>query len=233
VFVLIKVNNCYKLIKQIADQQVGQKVIHARFIMITATLNAENVLAKPLAQVNAQLASKQDERLAMPLAQHNEMVQPNVVDSVELSDEYQALMAGEVAGVQFDANAHAGIMSTAGAAPTSVEVSDGYTEARMNAMPESPTVEDVKKVIMRNMSRAADEAFFRGDQHTGAVNHAAIAAQMGVSVPQAALDVQTVQSVQSVSTAQPVPRTSGAVGYKPMSSRAVSSTAQSSIRVTA
>lgn len=201
--------------------------------MITATLNAENVLAKPLAQTNVQLAAKQEEQQALSPAQFNSAELSPVGDTVELSDEYQALMAGEVAGVQFDVNQHAGIMSNAGEIPTFVEVSDSYTEARMNAMPESPTVEDVKKVILRKMTRAANEAFFRGDQHVGAVKQAAIAAQMGISTPQAALDVQTVQSVQSVSTVQPVPRTSGAVGYKPMSSRAVSSTAQSSIRVTA
>lgn len=201
--------------------------------MITATLNAENVLAKPLAQANVQLASKLEEQEALSSAQFNSADLSPAGDTVELSDEYQALMAGEVAGVQFDVNRHAGIMSTSGEIPTFVEVSDGYTEARMNAMPESPTVEDVKKVILRKMTRAATEAFFRGDQQVGAVKHAAIAAQMGVSTPQAALDVQTVQSVQSVSTAQPVPRVSGVAGYKPMSSRAVSSTAQSSIRVTA
>ncbi|MEZ0576129.1 hypothetical protein [Halodesulfovibrio aestuarii] len=200
--------------------------------MITAALNAENQLAKPLAQVNAQLVSRQDEQLPISSAQRNEMFQPEMVDSVELSDEYQALMTGEVVGVQFDANKHAGIMSTAGAKPTYVDVSNSYAEARMNAMPDSPTVEDVKEIIMRRMSRASNEAFFRGDQQAGAAKHAAIAAQMGVTTPQAALDVQTVQSVQSVSTVQAVPRTSGAVGYKPMSSRAVASTAQSSIRVT-
>ncbi|SIO40816.1 hypothetical protein [Halodesulfovibrio marinisediminis] len=200
--------------------------------MITATLNAESVLAKPLVQSNAQLANMPDERLATPLAPHNEAVQPEMVDTVELSDEYLALMTGEVAGVQFDANQHAGVMSTAGEVPTSAEVNESYSEARLNAMPKSPTLEDVKEVILRKMTRAADQAFFQGVQHDAGVTHATIAAQMGAVTPQAALDVQTMQSVQSMATVQPVPRTSGAVGYKPMSSRAVASTAQSSIRVT-
>ncbi|MCT4534100.1 hypothetical protein [Halodesulfovibrio sp.] len=201
--------------------------------MITATLNAERVLGQPLSAGNAQRNGIQNNELAKPFVQSDDAVQSSVTDSVELSEEFQALMTGVVAGVQFDVNNHAGIVSTSGDVPSTVEVSESYDEARMIAMPQSPTLGDVRAVMMRKMARATDEAFFRGDQHSGAVKHAAIAAQMGATTPQVPLDLQTVQSAQSISTVQSTPRVSSYGGYKPMSSRAVSSTAQASIRVTA
>ncbi|WP_175566056.1 hypothetical protein [Halodesulfovibrio marinisediminis] len=36
------------------------------------------------------MSAMQEERLTMPLAQHNETVQPELVDTVKLSDEYHA-----------------------------------------------------------------------------------------------------------------------------------------------
>lgn len=201
--------------------------------MITTTLNAERVFGQPLSAGNAQRNGIQNNKLVKTVVQSGEAAQSTMTDSVELSDEFQALMTGVVSGVQLDASNYAGVVSTSGEVPTSVEVSESYNEARMNTMPQSPTLGDVRAVMMRKMTRATDEAFFRGDQHSGAVKYAAVVAPMGATTPQVSLDLQTVQSVQSISTVQPTPRASGYGGYKPMSSRAVSSTAQASIRAKA
>ncbi|OBQ46108.1 hypothetical protein [Halodesulfovibrio spirochaetisodalis] len=200
--------------------------------MIVPTSHAVRVFDVPSSVAQGQRNSSQSSEVEKTL-QGNDAAQPVIADVVEFSDDFQSLTAGSVVDVQFNVNKHAGIMDASGQGASPVAVNESYSEARMYSMPKLPTVEEVRAVIMRKMARATDAAYLGGNQQSGAIQHAAVVAQMGIATPQAPLDVHTMQSVQSATSVQVGPRVSGYSGYKPMSSRAVSSAAQSNLRVRA